>query len=112
MESYGCKAADIRAAIGPGIGPCCFETDEDVPRAMEERLGDLAAPYVSKKGDKWSVELKGVNQAVLLAAGVTREHIDVSGECTCCMHDKYWSHRYTHGLRGSQAAAIMLEGRP
>lgn len=112
MENYGCKASDIRAAIGPGIGPCCFETDGDVPQAMAERLGDLAAPYVSKKGDKWSVDLKGVNQAILLQAGLSEGLIDVSRDCTCCHPEKYWSHRYTHGLRGSQAAAIMLEGRP
>lgn len=112
MESYGCKPSDIRAAIGPGIGPCCFETDADVPQAMAARLGALAEPYVSKQGEKWRVDLKGVNRAVLLAAGVLDGHIDVSEDCTCCLHEKYWSHRYTHGLRGSQAAAIMLEDRP
>ena len=34
--------------------------------------------------------------------------IAVSDECTFCLHDKYWSHRYTKGQRGSQAAGIML----
>lgn len=111
MEAYGCKVSDIRAAIGPGIGPCCFETDADVPRAMEARLGPLAEPYVSKNGEKWRVDLKGVNRAVLLSAGLEPEHIDLSEACTCCHPEKYWSHRYTHGLRGSQAAVIMLEGR-
>lgn len=112
MEGYGCKSGDIRAAIGPGIGPCCFETDADVPRAMAQQLGDLAAPYVSKTDEKWRLDLKGINRALLLEAGVEPEHIDVSEECTCCLHEKYWSHRYTKGLRGSQAAAIALEVRP
>ncbi len=108
MEDYGCKPSDIHAAIGPGIGPCCFETDADVPRAMEAQLGTLAAPYMLKNGEKWRVDLKAVNRAVLLLAGLEPSHIDVSEDCTCCHPEKYWSHRYTHGLRGSQAAMIML----
>ena len=111
-QRYGCKAEDIRCAIGPAIGPCCFETDGDVPEAMKTALGDLAAPYMSKTGEKWRVDLKGINRALLLDAGVGEEHIDLSGECTCCEHERYWSHRYTKGLRGSQAAVIALEVRP
>ena len=41
---------------------------------------------------------------------ITDCSIDVSGECTMCLHEKYWSHRYTGGKRGSMAAFIMLEG--
>lgn len=109
---YGCQTEDIRAAIGPGIGGCCFETDSDVPQAMTRQLGDLAVPYITRAGEKYRVDLKAVNRAALLRAGLREEHIDVSGECTCCRHDIYWSHRYTHGVRGSQAAVIMLEGQP
>ena len=112
QERYGCKAEDIRAAIGPGIGRCCFETHNDVPQAMEAALGDLARPYMTPIGEKWQVDLKAINRAVLMAAGVQAKHIDVSGECTCCQHERFWSHRYTGGLRGSQAAAVMLEGAP
>lgn len=38
-EDYGCDPADLRAAIGPAIGPCCFETDGDVPEAPAGRTG-------------------------------------------------------------------------
>lgn len=110
-EGYGCVASDIRAAIGPGIGPCCFETDADVPQAMEAALGAGARPFITQKGERYQVGLTGINQALLLEAGVTVDHVDLCGECTCCLHEKYWSHRYTHGLRGSQAAAIMLGAR-
>ena len=40
--------------------------------------------------------------------GVPEGQIDVSDECTFCQHDKYWSHRYTKGRRGIQAAGIVL----
>ena len=36
---YGTRPEDVLAAIGPGIGPCCFETHDDVPTALEDRLG-------------------------------------------------------------------------
>lgn len=108
-ERYGCRPEDLRCAIGPGIGPCCFLTDADVPRAMEAQLGELAVPFLERAGEKYRVDLKGIDRAVLLEAGVLPEHIDVSGDCTCCLPEKYWSHRFTKGVRGSQAACIMLE---
>lgn len=110
VSRYGCQVEDIRAAIGPGIGKCCFETHADVPEAMEAALGELARPHMTRAGEKWHVDLKAINRAVLMAAGVLEDHIDVSADCTCCQHERFWSHRYTGGVRGSQAAAIMLEG--
>ena len=109
---YGCRRGDIRAAIGPAIGPCCFETDADVPQAMEAALGGLAKPWVRQAGAKYHVDLKAINRAILLDAGLSEAHVEKSDVCTCCEHRRYWSHRYTHGLRGSQAAAIQLEAAP
>ena len=109
-DRYGCRVQDIRAAIGPGIGPCCFETDGDVPEAMVEKLGDLARPHIRQAGEKYHVDLKAIDRDILLAAGLSPAQVEVCGDCTCCLHDRYWSHRYTHGVRGSQAAVIMLEG--
>lgn len=110
-EGYGCEPSDLRCAIGPGIGRCCFATDADVPEAMTAQLGVLAAAHMERAGEKWHVDLKAINRAVLLSAGVAEEHIDVCGDCTCCAHERYWSHRYTGGVRGSQAAVIMREDR-
>ena len=54
------------------------------------------------------VDLLLSNARRLLQLGVPVQNIDLSDECTFCSHDKYWSHRYTKGKRGSQAAVIML----
>lgn len=108
---FGSDPAAIRAAIGPGIGKCCFQTDDDVPAAMTAALGGLAEPLMTRTGEKWQVDLKGLNKAVLESAGVLPGHIEVSMDCTCCRHGLYWSHRYTRGERGSQAAVIMLPQR-
>lgn len=107
-REFGSGPADLRAAIGPAIGKCCFETDGDVPAAMKAALGGLAEPLMTRTGEKWQVDLKAINSAILERSGLLREHIDVSQDCTCCQHGRFWSHRYTKGERGSQAAVIML----
>ena len=106
---YGCDSADILAAIGPGISNCCFETDEDVPNAMTAALGAAALPFLSGgAGGKFHVDLKGLNALRLERAGLSSAHVDCSPDCTFCRPDRYWSHRYTGGERGSQAALIAL----
>ena len=108
-EVYGCRPENILAAIGPGIGPCCFETHEDVPNAMTAALGVRATPFITPiQHGKFLVDLKGINAMRLERAGLAPEHIAVSGDCTACQPDKYWSHRVTQGVRGSQAAVIQL----
>jgi len=106
---YGCDPVNIVAAIGPGISKCCFETDDDVPRAMEKALGSVATRYATSGGNgKYHVDLKGLNTLRLSRCGVLTTKIDISPDCTFCRHEKYWSHRYTGGQRGSQAALISL----
>ena len=104
---FGSDPADIRAAIGPAIGQCCFETDGDVPEALRAALGDEAEPYITWNGRKYHIDLKAVNALWLQKAGVTR--IDIRGDCTACRTDLYWSHRKHGGDRGSQIAMISLE---
>ena len=105
-ESFGTKPENIRAAIGPAIGPCCFETDNDVPAALREVLGVEAEPFMTWNGQKWHIDLKAVNALWLQKAGV--RHIDLCGDCTYCRPDLYWSHRKTGLRRGEQAALISL----
>lgn len=111
MTALGAAPAHIRAAIGPGISRCCFETGPEVPEAVMAVLGREGREYIDDPGretDKFFVDLKGVNRALLIRAGVEPDNIAVSDECTMCRPDKYWSHRHTGGLRGSQAAVIAL----
>ncbi len=109
MGSLGAEPSAIRAAIGPAIGSCCFETDNDVPEAITAWLkGDTEGLFTKRADGKTLVDLRGANARRLMQLGVPAEDIDVSDECTFCSHDKYWSHRYTRGRRGSQASVIML----
>lgn len=110
-NAYGCQPENIRAAIGPNIAQCCFETDEDVPAAMLSALGEEAMPYIRKEHHKYYVNLKGINALFLKRAGVTQ--IDCATECTACQCHRFWSHRRTGNARGSQGAIILCkEGTP
>ena len=107
-DTFGSDPAAMVAAVGPSIGPCCFETDDDVPEAMNAALGAEAAPYLERRGIKWHVDLAGLNRQWLLRAGLAPEHIDVCGLCTACRPDLFWSHRRLGRARGSMAAMIEL----
>ena len=107
VREFGCKPEDIRAAIGPNIGFCCFETDREVPDAMVDALGEDAKAYIRPQNDKYYVNLKEINALWLRRAGV--KHIEISDACTFCQHDRFWSHRFTRGERGSQGAIIVCK---
>lgn len=105
---YGARPERMLAAIGPCIGRCCFETDGDVPRAMTDALGEAAEPYLERRGAKWHVDLAGLNRQWLLRSGLAPARIDLSGLCTHCRPDLFWSYRRVGGARGAQAALISL----
>lgn len=102
---YGCRPEDLCAAIGPNIGFCCFETDEDVPNAMRQVFGNAAEEHIRKAGEKYYVNLKALNALHLQRAGVQK--VEVSTECTVCQSHRFWSYRKVGDARGAQAAIIV-----
>jgi len=107
VKNFGCKPEDIRAAVGPNLGQCHFETDLDVPAALTAAYGEEIQAYIRQKGEKYYPDLKGINVLALRRAGV--RHIAVSDACTWCESDRFWSHRVTKGDRGSQGAVITCK---
>ncbi len=105
VSAFGCRPEDIRAAIGPNVGMCHFETDADVPEAMVRSFGDEVNAFIEKRGGKYHLDLKAINALVLRRAGV--RHIEISDACTMCQPHRFWSHRVTKGDRGSQGAIIV-----
>ena len=105
---YGCRPENIRAAIGPCISQCCFETDNDVPNAMIDAFGNAANEATRSVGQKYYVNLKLLNALALREVGVTM--IDIAEECTACEPHRFWSHRKVGNQRGSLAAMIGLRG--
>ena len=107
VKEFACKPENIRAAIGPNIGFCHFETDADVPEALLDAFGEEVRPFIREFGNKYYVNLKEVNALILRRAGV--RHIEISEDCTMCQPHRYWSHRITGGVRGSQGALIVCK---
>ena len=106
-REFGCDPGNIRAAIGPNISVCCFETDRDVPDAMVAALGKEAEAFIHYKNEKYYVNLKEINALWLRKAGV--KEIEISDACTACQKERFWSHRVTRGQRGSQGAIIVCK---
>ncbi len=106
-REFGTKPEDIRAAIGPNIGFCHFETDADVPNAMLAAFGEEISEFIRPVGDKYYVNLKEINALALRRAGV--RYIEISQDCTMCQPQRFWSHRFTGGDRGSQGAIILCK---
>jgi YfiH family protein len=92
VEATGARAA----AVGPGIGPCCYEVDEPVLAAFEELGPEMATHRM--------LDLRLVARRLLERAGV--EEIEVSDLCTSCNPDLFFSHRRDHGRTGRQAGLV------
>ncbi|MEM9692032.1 MAG: polyphenol oxidase family protein [Myxococcota bacterium] len=93
---------DLVAAVGPHIGPCCFEVGEDVATTLER--ASLVAGVVDRGGNKPHVDLRTIIDAQLHAAEVTVDHV---GGCTRCGPARYHSYRRDGAVSGRMLAAIV-----
>lgn len=109
MIAAGAETEHILAAIGPAIGPCCFEVGPEVQDAFDRQYGDALPHQPSHRPGHTMVDLWSANRLNLLGAGLSEPQIFVSEVCTVCQHELYYSHRYTNGRRGSLIAAIAWE---
>lgn len=102
-ERYGTNPKDLVAAVGPCICKCCYEVGQDV-------YDGFSAPqfFEKKNNGKYALDLPFANKSVLEGAGIPPQNIYLSGECTFCKSDLYYSHRATEGKRGNLAAMIEI----
>jgi hypothetical protein len=86
VENFGCRPTDVRAALGPCIGPCCFEVGPDVVAAVESAWPDAHAKgvVVPQAERRPHVDLRSLLRLQLEAAGVLGENIDACEACTSC----------------------------
>jgi polyphenol oxidase len=106
QEEYGSLAVDLVAAVGPGIGPCCYTVGEEV-RSEFRRQFRYADELFVRPADtgKIRVNLWEANQRQVLDAGVAEARIAMMAECTACARSqngdlRYFSHRAEHGIAG------------
>ncbi len=93
-------AHKLVAAIGPSIGPCCYEVGDEVAAPFREAFGDDVV-HEGNKLDLWTA-----GERALRAAGV--EHVDRFDLCTSCHGDRFFSHRRDHGRTGRQGVIAYV----
>jgi len=106
-QGFGARIADIHAAIGPHIGPCCYEVSEDLVHAFQES-GQETAPYFSLEAEGGALRLD-LGRAVydeLMGCGLEPAHISRPGPCTSC-GGGFYSYR-RDGVTGRQLSFIMM----
>jgi YfiH family protein len=104
VKELGCSPGNITAVIGPAIGSCCYQVGEDVIQAVEATFprvtaSDNGAQLVSRRnGQRAYLDLWEANRRQLAAARVGQ--VVVSGLCTACHTDHFFSHRAERGKTG------------
>jgi len=101
---YGCSVKDVRAVIGPSIGPCCFEVGQEVLAAFQRSFPDPEDAIVDMGRQR--VNLWRANTVQLERSGVGA--IALAELCTACHVDRFYSHRRENGKTGRFAVAIGL----
>jgi hypothetical protein len=110
MAELGSKASDIRVALGPSIGPCCFEVGPEVVEQFRAAFGDVPGMVVAGP-KKEHIDLRVASRTVLERAGVTPEHIDDRPPCTRCEADRFFSYR-RDGREGGVHMGFIAMSQP
>jgi len=110
QSQYGSLPADILAAIGPSIGKCCYEVDSVVAQSFQNqsRRESFLFPVAGK--NKWMLDLAKANYSQILDCGIPEPNIEISGYCTKCNQDIFFSHRGSGGITGRQVNFMMIKG--
>ena len=103
-KEMGTNPEEITALIGPAIGKCCFETDEEVFERLIKNRNQKE--LYEQKGNKYFIDLKLLNKYQLINSGV--KNIDICDYCTCCMSDIFFSYRKEKGKTARHSAIIKI----
>ena len=111
VAELGARPGDLRVALGPAIGVCCFEVGDEVVAAVEQVVPDAAAAGVIRGGPRGRghVDLKKVNVLLLAAEGVPAASVDAGPECTSCQRERFFSYRRDQGQTGQAIGFISVK---
>jgi YfiH family protein len=106
VENYGSEPVEIRAVIGPSISAHHYEVGPEVVHQVHDAFGKTAEHLLPSQNGSPHFDLWRANQHLLEQAGV--EKIEISGLCTACLPDDWYSHRGEAGKTGRFGALIAL----
>ncbi|OGO77693.1 MAG: hypothetical protein A2Y23_10275, partial [Clostridiales bacterium GWB2_37_7] len=107
-QTYGTRPQDCLIGIGPSIEMQCFEIKEDTALLFKKSFSNRKAFMKQKDEEHYIVDLWLSVKLMLIELGVLEENISISGFCTCCNEDLFFSHRRDKGNTGSLSAIIEL----
>jgi YfiH family protein len=101
---------DLVVGLSPAIGKDHYTVGEDVFTAYSEEFGSERTSEFMREGadGAWSLDLPGINEWQLLESGIPSENIEVSGLCTACHPEQFYSHRRDNGTTGRFSNIVML----
>ncbi|PKN60707.1 MAG: peptidoglycan editing factor PgeF [Deltaproteobacteria bacterium HGW-Deltaproteobacteria-11] len=108
VQRFGARPSDLFAAIGPAIGPCCYEVDAGVYHAMSNHPERDSFFHARREEGKWMLDLFLANRQQLLRSGLPPERIRTADHCTACHPELFFSHRAQGGYTGRQLNFIMI----
>jgi polyphenol oxidase len=109
VDSFGSRAEDIVVAMGPAIGPCCYEVGPEVAEEIQGTAGLLEDCLVEKGGGKFRLDLYRLNRHILEASGIRSDNIVSVDLCTHCNQDLFYSYRREGEKTGRMLSAIMIK---
>lgn len=105
----GATPGRLLAAVGPSIGPCCYEVSPDLAARFAGALGADVVAAAGRPAPR--LDLWAANARALRDAGVPPERVETLGRCTACERDVFFSHRRDAGRTGRQVAFIAPRRR-
>lgn len=108
VKAFGSDASQIVAAIGPAVGPCCYEVGPDVVEAA--RSPGLESFTLTATG-RVILDLWEANRVQLVRAGLRESNVEVAAVCPACRTHLFFSHRGEGGQTGRFAAVAGLRRR-
>jgi YfiH family protein len=108
LEGLGIAPASLVAALGPAIGPCCYEVGPEVIAAVAGPSGAVGSPAARPSGPdgRHFLDLREVNRAQLAAAGLREHAIHLAPWCTRCRGDLFFSYRREGDAAGRLMASV------
>jgi YfiH family protein len=111
-DEYGTRAGDVRAAIGPAAGVCCYEVGGEVIEAFREHFPEAdSLLLVPTREGHARIDLQRANREQLIAAGVAAERIHTAPLCTICRTDLFFSYRREKNLHGRVGRLMSVIGK-
>lgn len=106
IERSGANRRDIRVVIGPRIGKCCYEIDENRTDAFRTEFSE--SDVVEEREGKLFADIGKANYIDFLSIGIKPEHIDYDPSlCTCCKADDFYSFRKSQGVLEGEMLGVI-----